>query len=82
MSSKELLGQLGPDKDSIDAAMKSDLAVVKNTLLAKVLEHGIFNGGKRVRPLLTVLSARICEDEKQSAGNAFKKGLYRLAMVF
>lgn len=82
LNSKKLLGQLGPDKERIDAAMKSDLAVVKSTLLVKVLEHGIFNGGKRVRPLLAVLSAMICGTEKTSAAIAFKNNLYRLAMIF
>ena len=76
MSTKELLARLGPDKEQVDAAMRADLAAIESELLAKVIEHGVFNGGKRLRPLLTVLAARLC------GGAASPAELYRLAMVF
>ncbi|MBU0730569.1 MAG: polyprenyl synthetase family protein [Proteobacteria bacterium] len=59
--------------------MRDDLATLEGSLLSEVLEHAIFNGGKRVRPLLTVLAARL------AGGPAIKDReaeIYRLAMVF
>ncbi len=82
MDSKELLGLLGPDKEKIDAAMKADLAGVTSPLLDNVLAQAIFNGGKRVRPLLTVLSARLCGTGEKSGQDNCTTDLYRLAMVF
>lgn len=81
MSNNELLALLGPEKEKIDAAMQTDLADIRSPLLKKVVEHGIFNGGKRVRPIFVVLAAKTCDYGKQpSAINS--KELYRLAMVF
>jgi octaprenyl-diphosphate synthase len=44
---------------TIDAAMRADLVAVESGLLREVLAHGIFNGGKRIRPQLTLLCARL-----------------------
>lgn len=47
----------------IDAIMKADIASLESSvdpLLIEVLEYGLLSGGKRVRPLLVVLSARLC----------------------
>jgi len=61
----------------VDAAMRDDLeglAPEVDGLLMKVLRYCLFNGGKRIRPLLAVLAARIC-------GNC-DPGIYRLARAF
>ncbi len=47
----------------IDQYIRRDLAVLEpesDDLLYQVLEYGLLNGGKRIRPLLVVLSARLC----------------------
>jgi octaprenyl-diphosphate synthase len=64
------------EADRIDAEMRRDLAETPGVapLLAEILEYGLFSGGKRVRPLLTVLCSRLCgRDDEQ---------LYRLAAAF
>lgn len=61
----------------VDRVMRDDLErMSSNTddLLIEVLEYGLFNGGKRVRPLLAVLSARLCGVTDDSA--------YKLASAF
>ncbi len=47
-------------------------------LLSQVLEHGILNGGKRLRPLLVVLSSKLCG----GAGSGTGTGIYELAIAF
>jgi len=47
----------------INQYMRDDLTRLKpdiDDLLFQVLDYGLFNGGKRVRPLLVVLSSRLC----------------------
>ncbi len=47
----------------VEDAMRSDITSALqgcDPLLAEVLEYAIFGGGKRIRPLLTVLSSTIC----------------------
>lgn len=49
--------------DRVEEAMRSDLASALHgcdPLLVEVLEYGLFGGGKRIRPLLAVLSSSIC----------------------
>jgi len=78
MSEKEqLMLVVKAEAEKIDAVIQADLARLKadsESLLAEVLEYGLLNGGKRIRPLLVVLSARIsgCRDE----------GVYELAKAF
>jgi octaprenyl-diphosphate synthase len=43
----------------VDQAMRADLTSVESTLLGEVISHGIFNGGKRIRPQLTLLCAEL-----------------------
>ncbi|MBN1932855.1 MAG: polyprenyl synthetase family protein [Desulfobacterales bacterium] len=57
-------------KDKILAMVKSDRADIESTLkenlnpyldlVGEIAEHILFSGGKRLRPLLMILSARIC----------------------
>ena len=62
-NTKELLIQaIAPDVAQIDQAMRDDLNVATlgcDPLLMEVLHYGIFNGGKRLRPLLLLLAARL-----------------------
>ncbi|MDH3348901.1 MAG: polyprenyl synthetase family protein [Desulfobulbaceae bacterium] len=47
----------------VENAMHQDLdqaLIATDPLLRETLEHSLFNGGKRIRPLLVILSSRIC----------------------
>jgi octaprenyl-diphosphate synthase len=76
-----LIAAIAPDLAMIEQAMQADLASLTDdtaVLLGEVLHHGLFNGGKRIRPLLTVLCYRLC------GGSAVKNkvDIYSLAMAF
>jgi octaprenyl-diphosphate synthase len=61
----------------VEAAMRRDLDCALtgcDPLLAEILDHALFNGGKRIRPLLTVLCSRICGRDDDD--------LYLLAAAF
>ena len=75
MNRDQLLAHLGPEMARIDAAMRADLAAITSPMLHEIIHHAIFNGGKRVRPLLLLLAARTC-------GMATTDDTYRLAMSF
>lgn len=54
---------IGAEAALVDRHMRKDLARIApetDKLLIEVLEYGLFNGGKRIRPLLVVLAARLC----------------------
>jgi len=75
----DLLARLKPEIDTVDQAMQTDLQNLVNiglipSSLFKVLEHALFNGGKRIRPLLCILAAGLC-------GNNSKE-IYPLAIAF
>ncbi|MBW6520037.1 MAG: polyprenyl synthetase family protein [Desulfoarculaceae bacterium] len=76
-----LMAALGPDMAIIEQAMQDDLATLAgdiDALLAEVLHYGLFNGGKRIRPLLTVLCWRLAGGGKVKSG----VDIYRLAIAF
>ncbi len=62
----------------IDEYMRADLARLDppaDALLFEVLNYGLFNGGKRVRPLLVVFASRLCgntDDNVYKLGCAFE----------
>lgn len=61
----------------IEKTMQSDISLISgklDDLLHEVLQYGLFNGGKRFRPLLTVLAARLCGRKDRV--------VYRLAISF
>lgn len=61
----------------VESSMRRDLETALSggdPLLATVLEYALFNGGKRIRPLLTVLCSRCCGRDDES--------LYLLAAAF
>jgi octaprenyl-diphosphate synthase len=58
-----LMTAIRGESSRIDAAMHTDLDALAETadgLLTEVLRYSLFNGGKRIRPLLVVLAARLC----------------------
>ncbi len=61
----------------IETVMREDLATVlagSDPLLIEILQYTLFNGGKKIRPLLTVLCSRCCGRDDDS--------LYLLATAF
>lgn len=74
----ELLKLIIPESQKIDKAMRADLDLVTadvDDLLKEVLEYSLFGGGKRIRPLLVIMAARLC-------GKQEKTTLYQLAVAF
>jgi octaprenyl-diphosphate synthase len=56
---QKILAMVEDDLADIEAALKQNLNPYLD-LVSKTANHILFNGGKRLRPLLMVLSARIC----------------------
>lgn len=75
MNRDELLAQLTPLMAKIDETMADDLADIINPTLRDIINHGIFNGGKRIRPLLMLMAVNLCDGE-------INRDCYRLAMTF
>jgi octaprenyl-diphosphate synthase len=66
----DLLARLKPEIIKVDQAMQEDLqALVSKNLvpstLVEVLEHALFSGGKRIRPLLCILTAHLCSSHEK-----------------
>ncbi len=74
MHHNELLLCLKAEASKIDKAMHEDLAAIDSPLLAEIIAHTLFGSGKKVRPALVVMSARICGCSQDS--------IYRLAGAF
>lgn len=70
MNRKELFVWLKTAASDIDRIMENDLAGVKSPLLTEVLQHALLSGGKRVRPILAVMAARLV---KQRHGKELSK---------
>lgn len=74
----ELLEIIKKEAVTIDQYMREDLDTLGDNidpLLKEVLDYGLFNGGKRLRPLLLVTCARLCgvkSDEVYRLGIAFE----------
>ncbi|MBI9084613.1 MAG: polyprenyl synthetase family protein [Desulfobacterales bacterium] len=56
---KALMARVQPDLEAIEAALHDNLTPHLE-LVREVAGHILFSGGKRLRPLLMVLSARVC----------------------
>ena len=65
---QELLARVAADLEEIETALSANLSPYL-ALVSKTARHILFSGGKRLRPLLMVLSARLCgyagEDDKK-----------------
>ena len=61
----------------LEEAMREDLSEAlkgNDLLLVEVIEYALYSGGKRIRPLLAILSARVC--------GRMDMTVYRLASAF
>ncbi len=56
---QKILAQVSPDLEEIETALRENLTPYLD-LVRQAAGHILFSGGKRLRPLLTVLCARIC----------------------
>ena len=77
LESRKLKDVIEPDIRMVEVTMQSDLDSIKDQfddLLLEVLRYGLFNGGKRFRPLLATVAARLC------GGNG--PDIYPLAIAF
>ena len=60
---REMLENVKKEALEIDRYMREDLEAMQSEidpLLKRVLDYGLFNGGKRLRPLLVVTCASLC----------------------
>jgi octaprenyl-diphosphate synthase len=74
---ESILVAVKAEAEKIDVCMRADLARLTSDvdeLLLEVLDYGLFNGGKRIRPLLVVLASRLCGKNDD--------GAYRLGVAF
>lgn len=74
---EHLITTIKKEATQIESQMRKDLTELRPTideLLAEILEYGLFSGGKRIRPLLVVVSSRLCGTSDEE--------LYRLACAF
>ena len=79
---EQLMQSIGPEVAKIEHAMRLDFQETTagaDPLLTDVLEYGIFNGGKRLRPLLVVLAARLCGHKNPEKNN---ESIHQLAIAF
>ena len=77
MQIKHFLAEIKKEAAQIENQMRSDLTELRpviDDLLAAILEFGLINGGKRIRPLLVVAASRLCGDSDEK--------VYRLACAF
>ncbi|MBW1637173.1 MAG: polyprenyl synthetase family protein [Deltaproteobacteria bacterium] len=77
ISFEKLFAVIKREAARIENQMRQDFAEllpVIDDFLAEILEYGLFNGGKRIRPLLVIAASRLCggSDDK----------VYRLASAF
>ncbi|MDT8335051.1 MAG: polyprenyl synthetase family protein, partial [Desulfurivibrionaceae bacterium] len=78
MDNQELINFFRQAALEVDLAMQADLASIESGLLGEVLFHGIFNGGKRIRPQLTL----ICAELTDGARRPDRQRILDLAIVF
>jgi octaprenyl-diphosphate synthase len=75
---ESFLATVKEEAEKIDRYMREDIAQLRpdfDGLLLEVLDYGLFNGGKRIRPLLVVLASRLCgktDDDAYRLGVAFE----------
>ncbi len=73
----DIFERIGPDILQIEETMQADISSLSgrmDDLLLEVLNYGLFNGGKRFRPLLCVLASRLSGKTDEN--------IFRLAIAF
>jgi octaprenyl-diphosphate synthase len=78
VETQELMDFFRAAAAGVDQAMQADLAAVENPSLAEILQHAVFNGGKRIRPQLTLLCCALTT----GGGIPDPDSTMKLAMVF
>ncbi|HET97217.1 MAG TPA: polyprenyl synthetase family protein [Desulfurivibrio alkaliphilus] len=83
MKPAELKKRLAGEATRLDRVMRDDLgtAIKTGSTLAAVLDHALFAGGKRIRPLLTILAAQLTGGV-DNPGSLPQAELDRLAIAF
>lgn len=74
---EQILVSVKEEALKIDTFMQADLDRLTpdlDALLVEILHYGLFNGGKRIRPLLVVVASRLCGRDDDAA--------YRLGAAF
>ncbi len=88
MDKETLLKKLQPEIETINATMEKEFSTIESSLLADVVDHAVMGGGKRIRPLLTMLAGRLTAFTRMPDGIAKEENiqppenLYRLSSVF
>lgn len=88
MDKETLLQQLQPEIEAVNATMAREFESIQSALLAEVINYGVMNGGKRIRPLLTILTGRLVaftrmpDDIAKESDITPPEDLYRLASIF
>lgn len=75
---QQLLQAVQPEIEEINREIEMDLDSLRgkyDPLLIEILQYGLLGGGKRIRPLLAVIAARLC-------GGGADRHIYRLAIAF
>lgn len=60
---EELMTMIEPEIERIEEELRRDLQAISvqyDGLLVDILSYGLFSGGKKIRPLLAVVAARLC----------------------
>lgn len=65
---KRVLSKLEPDLKRVDVTIL-EFAVGKSPLIAEISNHLISSGGKRIRPILLILAAKLCGSKDESANH-------------
>lgn len=65
---KSVLAKLEPDLKKVDATIL-EFAVGKSPLIAEISNHLIASGGKRIRPILLILAAKLCGSKDASSNH-------------
>jgi octaprenyl-diphosphate synthase len=73
---EELFAFIKNEAAIVDTVIREDLGSLNCPRLPDILNHALFNGGKRVRPMLTLVAARLIDPGLES------RTLYQLASVF
>ncbi len=88
ISSQKLLNRIQPDIQAINHILENECGANSSPLLGEILHYSLFNGGKRIRPILTLLGGRLCAFARLPENYAAEEdlqppeNLYRLAAVF